>query len=590
MFHILSKSLRDFRNSYKRLLAFEYLFMLLTSVIIIPVITFIFNRILMVVGSGSLLNGEVYRIGMSIEGVSGLIIIGLVASFALFIELCVLVIMIQQNYFQKKITMADALITTLRKTPRLLGFGFVQLLFFLLIFIPFIDSPLSESFYNLFNTTIFFQNKVLNTSFLMTLIYSIIVIVVVYVVLRWIFVLHFIMLEGQSITEAIRSSQKLTSGKRWRILSVLLLFNAVVLGSGILILTALSYLPVWLDLDLLKAFSSHYSLTISTILAYMMALLVMPINLIFLTRLYYYFNYGEGNRPQDRAHVYYSKLGKWENKLINRLKLLARPKLVIAVVAVIYVGITIFVGLRASEGLVYAKWNVVISAHRGDTLEAPENSLRSITAAIEKGYQSVEIDVQLTEDGVAVLHHDQTLKRLAKETHAISALSYAELGGYSIGKDSSGEVVYIASLYEALAAAKGKVKLLIDLKPYGPATQLVEEVVRQVKSFEMEEEVYVQAFDKEALRYMRTLEPTIKIGQVLYVALGNLTALDVDFYTIEQIMLTDKLVETAHAAGREVWVWTVNHPKNMKEVLKYRIDGLITDYPSIAQSMVELNL
>jgi len=53
-------------------------------------------------------------------------------------------------------------------------------------------------------------------------------------------------------------------------------------------------------------------------------------------------------------------------------------------------------------------------------------------------------------------------------------------------------------------------------------------------------------------------------------------------------MLTKQLVERAHAAGREVWVWTVNNKRNMKEVLKFKIDGLITDYPVLAQSMVEL--
>lgn len=84
------------------------------------------------------------------------------------------------------------------------------------------------------------------------------------------------------------------------------------------------------------------------------------------------------------------------------------------------------------------------------------------------------------------------------------------------------------------------------------------------------------------------LNAEIKIGQILYFAIGDLSLLDVDFYTIEQVMLTEQFVKRAHRKGREVWVWTVNSERNLKEVLKYEIDGIITDYPARAHQMVEL--
>ena len=590
MLKLLGRSLQDFRSSYKKLLVFEYFFMLLTSFVIIPVITLLFNRILMVVGSGSLLNGEVYRIGMSYEGVTGLVLIGLVSSFALFIELCVIVIIVQQAYFSKDITITDALLTTLRRTPRLLGFGFVQLLFFLLLLIPFIDSPFSESFYALFNLPIFFQNQVIDASTTMTFIYVALVLILLYIVLRWVFVLHFIMLEGKTITEAIRSSQALTRGRRLRLFVALALLNGAVVGGSFLVITTLSYLPVWLNIDIFKAFSNHYSLTLSTILTYMFTLLVIPINIIVLTRLFYYFGYSQGKKPQDIAYVYRSKLGRLEKRFFASLKRINRPHLWFVVIAIVYLSLALYIGFRANDNLVYAKWTVVISAHRGDTEHAPENSLPSIIDAIEKGYQSVEIDVQMTKDGIAVLHHDQTLLRMTGTPVRIADLTFEELSNFVIGYDANMEPVYIPTFTEALAVAQGRTKLLIDLKPYGPSDALVNEIVRQIQAFDMGQEVYIQSFDQSALLQIRMLEPNIKIGQVLYFALGSLNTLDVDFYTIEQTMLTKQLVEEAHAAGREVWVWTVNSSKNMKEVLKFRIDGMITDYPGRAQSMIELNL
>lgn len=590
MLKLLGRSIRDFRAAYQKLLLFEYLYMLITSFVIIPVITFIFNRVLTVVGSGTLLNSEVYQIGSTYEGVLGLIMIGLVASFALFIELSVLVIMVQQRYFGKNIAISDALFTTLRQTPRLLGFGIVQLLFFLLILIPFIESPLSESFYALFNVPIFLESRVLNASVTMTMVYILLLLILLYTVLRWIFVLHFIMLEGKSITEAIRSSLLLTSGRRLQLFLMLFLVNALVIGAGFGTLSLLSALPSWLDINILMAFTNHYSLTLSTILTYMFALLLMPVNIIFLTRLFYYFGHNKGVKAIDRLDIRPSLLGRWENRIAVLLKNQKRTRLMYVAAAAIYLGLAIFVGLRSNESLVYAKWSVLISAHRGDAEAAPENSLPSITSAIEKGFQSVELDVQLTRDGVAVLHHDYNLKRMAGVQERVSDLTYDELRLLTIGQDAEMTNIPIPMLSEALAEAKGRIKLLLDLKPYGPSEELVQEVVGLVKQFEMEEDVYIQSFDSYTLMHIRTLAPDIKIGQILYIALGNLSDLDVDFYTIEKVMLTKTLVDQAHADGREVWVWTVNSERNLKEVLKFQIDGIVTDYPLLAQSIVELNL
>lgn len=590
MLRLLGRSIRDFRASYKKLLLFEYLYMLLTSFVIIPVITFIFNRVLTVVGSGSLLNSEVYQIGYTYEGVIGLIMIGLVASFALFIELCVLVIMVQQRYFAKEIAISDAFFTTLRQTPRLLGFGIVQLLFFLLILIPFIESPLSQSFYALFNVPIFLQNRVLDAPFTMTLVYVLLLLVLLYTVLRWIFVLHFIMLEGKSITEAIRSSLILTRGRRLQMFLMLFLVNALVIGAGFGTLSLLSALPSWLDINVLMAFTNHYSLTLSTILTYMFALLIMPVNIIFLTRLFYYFGHNKGVKAIDRLNIRPSWIGRLENRIAVYLKKQKKTRLLYGAVAAIYLGLAIFVGLKSNESLVYAKWNVLISAHRGDAEAAPENSLPSIIAAIEKGFQSVEIDVQLTRDGVAVLNHDYNLKRMAGVPDRVPDLTYDELRKLAIGQDAEMADIPIPMLSEVLAEAKGRIKLLLDLKPYGPSEELAEEVVKLVHQFEMEEDVYIQSFDSYTLQLIREIAPDVKIGQILYFALGDLSRLDVDFYTIEQVMLTKPLVEQAHADGREVWVWTVNTERNLKEVLKFQIDGIVTDYPQLAQSIVELNL
>ncbi len=590
MFKLLSRCIRDFRAAYSQLLLFEYFFMVLTSIVIIPIITLIFNRILTVIGSGSLLNDDIMQLGLNWKGMLGLTAIGLVASFAVFIELCVLVILVQQRYFGKKVTIADALLTALRQTPRLFGFGAVQLLVMLLVLIPFVDSPLSQSFYELFNVSTFMDRSFLHPSLVMTIVYGLLVAGAIYLVLRWIFVLHYIVLDGRSIGAAIRSSLDLTRGRRSKVLLSLLLINAFVIGTGFAALSSLSFLPYWLNRDVLKAFTEHYSLTLSTMLTYLLTLTIMPFNIIVLTRLFYLFKRDRGRQTRDRLKVSRSFLGRWEDKLAASVRRVARKRTIFAVLAVLYAGLALFVGWKASGHIVYAKWSVLISAHRGDVENAPENSLPSILGAIDKGIQSVEIDIQLTKDGVAVLNHDATLKRMAGVNTRVSDLTYEQVSMLSIGQDAEGEPIPIATLEEALAEAKGRTKLLLDLKPHGPSEPLVREAIRLIHDYEMEEDVFFQSFDSNMLKQIRELAPDIKIGQIMYFAFGDLSKLDVDFYTVEQVMVTKQLVDRAHDAGREVWVWTVNGRHNVKEMLKFDIDGLITDTPVLAKSIIGLDL
>ncbi len=591
MLKLIGRSIRDFRKYSGKLLLFQLLYMLATSVFVLPVTTFLFNRVLRVVGSGSLLNGEVYRIGLSYKGMAGLTLIGLVASFTLLIELLVLIVLIQQRFFGKSIAISDAVLTVLHKMPKLFGFGVFQLLLLLLLLIPFVDSPLSASFYALFNVPIFLNNQVLDASFTMTVAYLVLIAGLLYTLLRWIFVLHCIVLEDMNLRQAVRQSHELTQGRRWRLFGTLLLFNCTVVGVTSAVVTALGHIPSWLDLDVLALVSQHYSLPVTTVLAYLLELLLLPINLFVLTRLYYALGRLKWIRPRDQLQVRRSRIGRLENQIVDWWKGLKWKRMVYVLSATLYISLALLIGLRANESLVYAKWNVQIAVHRGDTSNAPENSLPALISAIDKGLQVVELDVQLTKDGVAVLNHDSDLRRMTGLRKRIADMSFNEVQQLSIGIDANGYPIHIPSLSSVLAEAQGRIKLLLDLKPNGsPSEALAEEVVRLIKEAGAEEEVRVQSFDGEVLGRIRELAPEIKIGRILFFALGDLSVLDVDFYTIEQVMLTDFLVNQAHADGREVWVWTVNTRRDMKEVLKYPIDGIITDYPETAQSMVEVDL
>src|SRR5699024_11611430 len=99
----------------------------------------------------------------------------------------------------------------------------------------------------------------------------------------------------------------------------------------------------------------------------------------------------------------------------------------------------------------------------------------------------------------------------------------------------------------------------------------------------METLATVQSCNPTFLKLIRKENRDIDLGQILFLFAGNLSGLDVDFYTVRETMLTKRFVKQARKQNRRIWVWTVNNTRNIKKVLSYDVDGIITDYPERVQ-------
>ena len=116
---------------------------------------------------------------------------------------------------------------------------------------------------------------------------------------------------------------------------------------------------------------------------------------------------------------------------------------------------------RALRGWLYA--------HRGlhdGNRDVPENSLEAFRRAAEAGY-GVELDVQLTRDGMLVVHHDASLKRVCGVDKAIGSLSYDELCKIPLPDGSR-----VPLFSEVLALVDGRVPMIVEVKHYGGAARI----------------------------------------------------------------------------------------------------------------------
>lgn len=544
---------------------------------------------LTVIDDGSLLNSEVFSLGLSISGIMGTLFVSFFAVAFLFVEFGVLIILAEKSYFNKQVYISEAFLTAVKKLPRLLGFGFIPLVFILLLFIPFIDASTLPPLFDV-NITIFLTD-LLYESLIAKVVYFSLFLGMGYLFVRWIFALHYIFIGNKSIWQALRSSWNCTKKNKIRVVWYVLFVNILIFLAGFVLMNAVSELTTIIDSKVIGDFIGNYLLTFASYFTMLMSLVFIPVNLLVLTRLFYEFQERKGVQIKDSLKLGRSSYLLQVEKKVGRF--LSRRKSFFISATVVVLSLLFAINYVVNDSLVYLKWDVEIASHRGDLKHAPENSMSSIRSAIRKGVDAVEVDVAMTKDGVIVLSHDLDLKRVAGVSDKISNLTYEEIKQIDIGRLYGEEFIgeRIPTLDEVLKVMQeNDTKLIIDLKSAEPGRGFAEKIVELVEKNDSDHLAYVQSFSYELLQDIRKRNETIKIGQILFLSAGNLSKLDVDFYTIRESMLTERFIERAKKQNREVWVWTVNIKRNMKEVLKYDIDGIITDYPERAQRVLEIGL
>jgi len=230
-----------------------------------------------------------------------------------------------------------------------------------------------------------------------------------------------------------------------------------------------------------------------------------------------------------------------------------------------------------------------VTAHRGASTLAPENSLASARAAIEVGADWVEIDVQETADGHVVVYHDADFKRLAGNELKIWDATLSDLADIDIGSSFDPEFKdeRVPTFEQILQTCKGKAGVAIELKYYGHEVELEKRVIEIIEKHDMESDVVIMSLKREAVEKVKKMNPKLRVGQLAAAAIGSLQRVDADFLAINASMASRDFIQKTQAGGREVHVWTVNDAVTMSMMIGRGVDNLITDNPALARKVLE---
>jgi len=232
---------------------------------------------------------------------------------------------------------------------------------------------------------------------------------------------------------------------------------------------------------------------------------------------------------------------------------------------------------------------IQITAHRGSSRAAPENTMAAMARAVDDLADFVEIDVQETKDGVVVLGHDISLKRVSGINRAISSYTFEDLQQLDVGKwfsaDYEGE--RIPSLEEVMEFCKGRININIEIKDLGSGSELPDKVRELIEKYQMKEQCVVTSVRLSYLSRMKEMDPDIRTGYIISAAYGDYYSSDsIDFISLRSSFVSERLVEAAHKKGKAVHAWTVNNKSEMERMKMLGVDNIITDYPVLAREIL----
>ncbi|MEV2216626.1 glycerophosphodiester phosphodiesterase [Streptomyces sp. NPDC050997] len=209
-------------------------------------------------------------------------------------------------------------------------------------------------------------------------------------------------------------------------------------------------------------------------------------------------------------------------------------------------------------------------AHRGDPYRVRENTVDSLRSALRRGADAVEIDVRLTRDGVPVLLHDDTLKRLWEHERPLRSLSADEVRGLTDGG--------VPTLAQALTATDGS-RVLLDL-PGTPDVRAARRVADVVRECGARDRVYYCA-GAPAMLAVRAADPAAEIA-LTWTSLAPprpalLDAVRPRWLNYRFGLVDRALAERVHTDGCLLSVWTPDTLRSMRRLVGMGVDSITTN-------------
>lgn len=232
----------------------------------------------------------------------------------------------------------------------------------------------------------------------------------------------------------------------------------------------------------------------------------------------------------------------------------------------------------------------LIFAHRGYSKKYAENTLEAFEAALKSGADGIECDVRLTKDGRLVIIHDETVNRTTNGKGKVKNFTLNELKKLKAGKKCFffRRNIKIPTLDELFNWAKTNDSILnIEMK-YDDKNDFTigNQLIEKIEKYEFESRVIISSFNHQMMEYYKMkyshIEFAILFKNEKFIRESYLKDKYVDGVHPNKQIVRKKDVNILKALNTKLRPYTINKKRDMKRLIKWGVDGIITDDPKRA--------
>lgn len=574
---------RLLKRNIKKIIIFEAIYKVFSLAIFTPLLVELVKVALRLSGINYLTNARFFDFLFKPTTIAILFLAMLLFALFSLMEMSALTYCYNISYNGGTASVVDMIKAGSSAALRLIGLYNVYMILFVLLLIPITHVGAISGYITSMQIPVFII-EYLKLKKLAAIVVTAMILVLSVFAVRWINALNYYTTEKMNFKNARKASIHLNHGKYaglvigfiiWQIMVLILLFSSYAFITFLIT----KVLKVILKNKLAYNISLYAAKIIYQIWEGIYFCMIVPITCAFLSG--YFF----ARKKVIKEEMVIPTMPVKKKYLKSRFKkVLSVVVFISAVLNIIYINFDFGIFRGSANVQLFSK--TLIAAHRGYSAEAPENTIPAFEAAIDNLADYVELDVQETKDGRIVVLHDPDLKRVAGVSNSIWTLNYSDIANIDVGSWFSKEFqgTTIPTLEEVMEMAKGRLKLNIEIKLTGHEKNLEESVVRIIEEYGMEKDCVVTSFQAKALKKVKQANPEIQTGYILHVAYGDFSSLSyADALSVNYSFATELLIDGAHDAGKDVYVWTVNTAEAINEMINNGADMIITDDPVLAK-------
>jgi len=250
-------------------------------------------------------------------------------------------------------------------------------------------------------------------------------------------------------------------------------------------------------------------------------------------------------------------------------------------------------------------------AHRGASGHAPEHTMSAYQLGKEMHGDYIEIDLQMTKDGILIAMHDEKVDRTTNGSGKVKDMTLADIKKLDAGSwfnaaypekaQSQFEGLQVPTLEEVIEAFGKNSRYYIETKAPDVYPGMEKELVRILKKHKLTSQnaqsskIIVQSFSRESLLKMNKLAPAIPLVQLISYSepavISDAELDDIKKYAIGVGMNHKRIdrayVEQVRNHGLLIHPYTVNKRSDMERLIDWGVTGMFTNYPDVLEAVLK---